>query len=295
MEKPGRNDPCYCGSGKKYKQCHLASDLAAEQQARQWVDAARRLRVDLVEYADSEQYDRAVAEGLPIFWDGYYSADNSQLMDAFEAERFYDWFLFDYQPAEGEWTRPAAAFVEAQDKSLNDAQRSLITQWLEAKPMGGYVLDGYDGQTLHLHDFLTDEPIDVFLPSGHGSAPNGSLIVGRVVPIEDHFEFFTPPAFIPPNEIGDLKETLQTAMAEVVAKNASATLNDQLRQTNYLIMVQGLGQAKIAGRPPVARLDPNRPTETIPGRERQSRMNVRGPNGLSETRPQMAETRRKVV
>jgi len=25
--KIGRNDPCYCGSGKKYKKCHLMSDL----------------------------------------------------------------------------------------------------------------------------------------------------------------------------------------------------------------------------------------------------------------------------
>ncbi|HVO11343.1 MAG TPA: SEC-C metal-binding domain-containing protein [Vicinamibacteria bacterium] len=24
----GRNDPCHCGSGKKYKQCHLAADEA---------------------------------------------------------------------------------------------------------------------------------------------------------------------------------------------------------------------------------------------------------------------------
>ncbi|MDI9461460.1 MAG: SEC-C metal-binding domain-containing protein [Bacillota bacterium] len=23
---PGRNDPCWCGSGKKYKNCHLNSD-----------------------------------------------------------------------------------------------------------------------------------------------------------------------------------------------------------------------------------------------------------------------------
>ena len=22
----GRNDPCWCGSGKKYKKCHLAAD-----------------------------------------------------------------------------------------------------------------------------------------------------------------------------------------------------------------------------------------------------------------------------
>jgi hypothetical protein len=29
--KPGRNDPCWCGSGKKYKKCHLAADEEAER------------------------------------------------------------------------------------------------------------------------------------------------------------------------------------------------------------------------------------------------------------------------
>lgn len=28
--KLGRNDPCHCGSGKKYKKCHEASDDAKE-------------------------------------------------------------------------------------------------------------------------------------------------------------------------------------------------------------------------------------------------------------------------
>ncbi len=28
-EKVGRNDPCHCGSGKKYKQCCMKDDLAA--------------------------------------------------------------------------------------------------------------------------------------------------------------------------------------------------------------------------------------------------------------------------
>ena len=30
MPKTGRNDPCPCGSGKKYKHCCLAKDQAAE-------------------------------------------------------------------------------------------------------------------------------------------------------------------------------------------------------------------------------------------------------------------------
>jgi hypothetical protein len=31
---PGRNDPCHCGSGRKYKNCHLAKDEEAERTAR---------------------------------------------------------------------------------------------------------------------------------------------------------------------------------------------------------------------------------------------------------------------
>ena len=27
--KIGRNDPCWCGSGKKYKKCHLGKDTPA--------------------------------------------------------------------------------------------------------------------------------------------------------------------------------------------------------------------------------------------------------------------------
>jgi hypothetical protein len=31
----GRNDPCHCGSGKKYKSCHLEADETAAREARQ--------------------------------------------------------------------------------------------------------------------------------------------------------------------------------------------------------------------------------------------------------------------
>jgi hypothetical protein len=30
----GRNEPCHCGSGKKYKHCHLAADEEAERAER---------------------------------------------------------------------------------------------------------------------------------------------------------------------------------------------------------------------------------------------------------------------
>jgi tetratricopeptide (TPR) repeat protein len=52
MAKPGRNDPCHCGSGNKYKKCCLTKDETVERQGlaeararREEPAAGRRLQV----------------------------------------------------------------------------------------------------------------------------------------------------------------------------------------------------------------------------------------------------------
>ena len=47
MAKPGRNNPCPCGSGKKYKRCCLDKDLAAEREHERLAAAAWRPTVDV--------------------------------------------------------------------------------------------------------------------------------------------------------------------------------------------------------------------------------------------------------
>jgi SEC-C motif len=44
MTKTGRNDPCPCGSGKKYKHCCLKKDEAAEHEARAAISQANQER-----------------------------------------------------------------------------------------------------------------------------------------------------------------------------------------------------------------------------------------------------------
>ena len=44
MAKPGRNDPCPCGSGNKYKKCCLAKDRAVEREQLAKADAKRAER-----------------------------------------------------------------------------------------------------------------------------------------------------------------------------------------------------------------------------------------------------------
>jgi hypothetical protein len=52
--KIGRNDPCHCGSGKKYKKCHEAADAARESAE---LLAARAKSDAEKEAADSEAAD----------------------------------------------------------------------------------------------------------------------------------------------------------------------------------------------------------------------------------------------
>jgi hypothetical protein len=51
----GRNDPCPCGSGKKYKQCCLGKDEAKERAARKKAEAEAPVPTEAVEAAHAER------------------------------------------------------------------------------------------------------------------------------------------------------------------------------------------------------------------------------------------------
>jgi tetratricopeptide (TPR) repeat protein len=46
MPKPGRNDPCPCGSGQKYKRCCRDKDQATAHATRATVQAQQRARIE---------------------------------------------------------------------------------------------------------------------------------------------------------------------------------------------------------------------------------------------------------
>lgn len=290
MEKPGRNDPCYCGSGKKYKQCHMVADLAAEREERVWAAAARDLRLDLFEFADEERFDDAAGEAAALYWNDLYTAETLGLMSPSEAERFLDWFAFDYSlPASGD--RIVDIFRREQGDSLSPQQRELLDSWIDGAPMGGYELTGYERQTLRLKEIISGELLDVFEPSGHGNAPLGAIILGRLVAVRDRLEFFSLPAYIPTEEIADLHEKLAAAQSADGSENAA----EFMRRHNVLLIHHALDQAKLAGRPPVARLDPRHMREGVQHRPRHERVRIKGPAGVTENAPVQVQAHRKAI
>jgi len=80
MAKPGRNDPCPCGSGKKYKKCCLANQEAAERE--QLAEAeARRTESAAANRLHLQEMRAAIAERLS----GVLDADEDALTIASNA------------------------------------------------------------------------------------------------------------------------------------------------------------------------------------------------------------------
>jgi hypothetical protein len=290
MSKIGRNDPCYCGSGKKYKQCHMKADKAAEKERRAWSQAATWLRRDLMKFARDSRFNKSFALAVPLFWNDYYDMDNVEQMSVLEALRFTDWFAFDYELEDGRYL--IQVYHEEKQEELSVHQKAVLEGWLDAAPSGAYELTGYEGQMLSLRDITTGEEYEVYEAGGRGVVEIGEVIMARILPVHDQLEFSSSPAYLPGDEIQDLPEKLKAAEDAYKEEHPDASHEDFMRTHSYLIVHHALAQAERVGRPPVARLDPNR--EDGKTQKLASRMKQKIQKRAMQDVPLLQATRQKI-
>lgn len=257
MDKPGRNEPCYCGSGKKYKQCHLKEDQTKEAEQRAIKDAAHYVRRDLLKFVRDERFNEDFAKALALYWNQLYTFDNAEEMSQEEALRFFDWFTFDYELTDGR--RLINVYAEERYDDLATTQQKALDEWRLALPAGGYELVDYEGQTLFLRDYLTGEEYTVYESGGRGMVEIGEVILTRLVKLGDQWEFSTTAAYLPAAEIGDIKDQMIGAKIAYSEEHPGATHEQFMRAKTHLLIHHALAQAEMQNRPPVARLDSNRP------------------------------------
>lgn len=268
-DKPGRNEPCYCGSGRKYKSCHMKEDQAAENERAQIRGSGRWLRRDFLTYARDDRFAEAFATALPLYWNNLYNLENAEEMSQNEAFRFFDWFVFDYQ-IDGQ-PRLIETYYNEKYDDLSKHQQQVLESWKEAGPASAYKLVSYEGQHLKLEDFFTGEALTVYEPGGHGVVEEGDLLLGRIVKIQDQLEFSTVVAYLPQEEIQDLAAKMEAAKAIDAENHPGAGHDAFMRRNSHLIIHHALDQAKIQGRPPVAALDEGRADEMVRKAARQVR------------------------
>jgi hypothetical protein len=158
-EKIGRNDPCLCGSGKKFKYCCLKAVLAADNSPwRQQRDAFNRLTDSMMRYAAN------FAEDVPDAWLDF-NQDESPLPledDAAERQMFMPYFLFDWdrerrsrrrraEPAPGLVTR---SYLLARGSRLPELEELILEEAIN-QPLSFYEVVRCDpGEGVAVRDVL---------------------------------------------------------------------------------------------------------------------------------------------
>jgi len=235
--KIGRNEPCPCGSGKKYKKCCLNKTVAPPEQ----------LEYKRISKAMDKLMPRLIEHGINVF---------DEIVISVAMTEFFCWPTEDEVPDENAIERAAMLFwpwfvfnweydsLEDEDDLLYGPEEKTIAEiYLEEKNIDPQSLEGrlinaanrcpYSfleikavraGQTVTVKDILTGEETVVQERLGSGAMQPGDIVFGRVVLIGNVGIFLGISAYVLPPRF---KPELQSLRREMSSGGKWADL-DQL-------------------------------------------------------------------
>jgi hypothetical protein len=191
--KPGRNDPCPCGSGKKYKHCHLQIEEAPHPDEITW-RRVRRAIDDLIGRLLNAADAHFGVVGVDEAWDEFHLWE---LDEPFDPESphigvFMSWFVYDWLPDPHDTEVPESTHTttaaQAYRSSAGARLDPLVKRYIEAcstAPFSFYEIVACDpGHGFRLRDVLIGSELDVVEQSVSRATQVGDLLYARVVPID---------------------------------------------------------------------------------------------------------------
>jgi hypothetical protein len=195
--KLGRNDPCPCGSGKKYKQCCLKTEQAQLEDAFLW----RRIRrviegspMQMLEFTTAHFGKHALQEA----WDDFMpprddGQDEPFAIDTPHMPVFMPWFFYEWLPDPRNTSvkrealdgrTPGQAYLDKKARQLDPLLVRYIQQCC-ATPFSYYdALSVRPGDGFTLRDIFTGGETYVTEQTGSRQSQAGDILFGKVVTID---------------------------------------------------------------------------------------------------------------
>lgn len=192
MPQPGRNAPCPCGSGKKYKKCCLAKDRAARTEAARPApsDAPVETALRWLHKHYREEVEDAVA--------GFFALGGVEGLDSLGSlpegvlqmaeVNAYEWLLGDGSLLLDGRKVPVRELLLGPGGPPFGAEERAWMEAFAARPLGLYeVTDSVPGERVRLQDLLHPEepPVWVHDRSASTTLVRWDVLGARLVPWED--------------------------------------------------------------------------------------------------------------
>lgn len=231
----GRNAPCPCGSGRKYKKCCLKTlEPDRDQDWRRLNEAYGVLHRRLLAFAGREFGRRGVEAGWSEFLCWPVDESDPELLDRLDP-LIGSWFVFNwvYEPDPfGEPLRvpegitPAELLLKKAKDGLSETDRELIGA-ISRKSFSFYeVLRCEPGRGFLLKDILLGNEIDVLERGTSSVAREGDILFGRVATVRGLTMLFGSSSHIIPPELKPRLIDLRQWIHHDVRKGAKDVLHE---------------------------------------------------------------------
>ncbi len=192
--KTPRNAPCPCGSGRKYKKCHLAQDEERERAAREGTGpAADKARTEVQRLAERDPVhaldDRITADALALArkrWGRAFDPESS--LQSFGADYALSQSLLGWSAdhCPGPDGRTALElYIAERGATLDDAGRRLVAARRAAWFSYHEVVSLQPGHSITLRDMLAGGEKVVQERSGSRTVRPRGIVLGRVLDLGD--------------------------------------------------------------------------------------------------------------
>jgi len=198
-QRPGRNDPCPCGSGKKFKKCCLEKPRSPAVAFTR--DERERALERLARFSRRDEFtgERDTAEAL--FWADWVAGRSSdEVGRALELEQsivaFEEWFVFDYSLDGGDTL--VERFLERHARELRSGERRYLARMRLTQLRPYEITHVRTDEGLDLRDLWSGDRISVQERLGTRQLVRWDLIVGRIVlgeqgvPVIDGMTYLLP-------------------------------------------------------------------------------------------------------
>lgn len=233
MPRVGRNDPCPCGSGRKYKQCCQPKDQAAQVRHLSVRRDEELLWARLVGYAQRPAFFVDLRSAFSLFWNGDFDLEAASTLGREETESFLDWYVYDYRTTKDR-RRIVDLFAAEEGPRMTPEQRALLAERQSAY-LSLYGVESVqpDGR-IEVGDLLAGG-FFVIEDSGLARlAKPGDLLLGRRYGQEDgHMSRAT--ALLPRALGADMVAAAQRAFGAYRDEHYQATWPEFLRESGYML------------------------------------------------------------
>lgn len=243
MPKIGRNDLCPCGSGKKYKHCHLPIEQAAHAEQLRLRGAVDTLLPKVITAA--QEQTEAIPAAFARFWNEKYSFDQLDELDDLEgrgAERFLTWFAFDCALESGQplVARLAAARPKEQAgddgaSELTEEEARLLHGWADVRLRPYAVGSVLKGQSMQVTELIDGTAFEIEDHAASRRVEPGEVLVAHLVPAGESYYIAGAAAHLTEDTREKLREFLELHLEAFQRDHAGASWSDLLRAQSEVL------------------------------------------------------------